>query len=53
VAWSVHLRPFHRSATVVTGKVLAVSWYPAAVQASGDEHDTALRKKNPVGSGMR
>jgi len=53
VVWGVHVWPFHRSATVVTGKVLVVSWYPIAVQASGDEHDTALRKVSPEGSGMR
>src|SRR5215469_4076367 len=45
VAWTCHLVPFHRSASVVTGPEL-----PTAVQADAEVQATPLRKlPNPVG----
>jgi len=48
VAWTCHVRPFHRSASV-----LALVWFPTAVQAEAEVQDTPLKPAlGPAGAGL-
>src|SRR5215469_13872237 len=48
VAWTCHVRPFHRSASVLTGV-----WFPTAVHAEAEVQDTPLKPAlGPVGAGL-
>src|SRR6516225_3812436 len=49
VAWTLQVRPFHRSASV-----LARVWFPTAVHAEAEVQATPLRKASrPVGAGLK
>src|SRR5690242_18632450 len=48
VAWTCHVRPFHRSASVLTGV-----WFPTAVHAEAEVQATPLRPAlGPAGAGL-
>src|SRR5215469_2067326 len=48
VAWMCHVRPFHRSASVLAGV-----WFPTAVQAEAEVQATPLKAAlPPVGAGL-
>src|SRR5215469_9018867 len=49
VAWTCHVRPFHRSASV-----LAEVWFPTAVHAEAEVQATPLKAAlPPVGAGLK
>src|SRR6516165_6730291 len=49
VAWTCHLRPSHRSASVLTRV-----WFPTAVHAAAEVQATPLRKASgPAGAGLK
>jgi len=48
VAWTCHVRPFHRSASV-----LALVWFPTAVHAEAEVQATPLKPAlGPAGAGL-